>query len=79
MESETQEYDLCSQMWISSKLITQERDSESFTKGCTVNLRVEGMTGKKDKVVLSANNSTLRCVLEVKDDKYEVDFRGVLA
>ena len=32
--------------------------------------------GKKDKVVLSANNSTLRCVLEVKDDKYEVDFRG---
>ena len=31
--------------------------------------------GKKDKVVLSPNNSTLRCVLEVKDDKYGVDFR----
>ena len=33
-------------MWVSSKLVTQERDSESFTKRCTVTLRVEGMAGK---------------------------------
>ena len=31
--------------------------------------------GEKDKVVLSPNNNTLRCVLDVKGDKYEVDFR----
>ena len=34
------------QMWVSSKLVTQERDSESFTKRCTVSLRVEGIAGK---------------------------------
>ena len=47
-------------MWISSKLITQERDSESFTKRCTVNLRVEGMTGKRERAVIGgmAHNRT---------------------
>ena len=47
-------------MWISSKLITQERDSESFTKRCTVTLRVEGMTGKKERVAIGgmAHNRT---------------------
>ena len=30
--------------------------------------------GEKDKVILSPNNNTLRCVLEVKAEKYEVDF-----
>ena len=47
-------------MWISSKLITQERDSESFTKRCTVTLRVEGMTGTKERAVIGgmAHNRT---------------------
>ena len=30
--------------------------------------------GKKDMVILSPNNNTLRCVLNVKDEKYEIDF-----
>ena len=52
-------------MWISSKLITQERDSESFTKRCTVNLRVEGMTGKKERAVIGGmahnRSRTINC------------------
>ena len=33
-----------------------------------------GAGGKADKIILSPNNNTLKCILDIKDATYQIDF-----
>ena len=37
-------------------------------------LIVEAAGGKTDKIVLLPNNNTLKCILDIKDVNYQIDF-----